>query len=39
VPDWRALAHRTLQELEQTGMRLLLDHTARTIDPAAGGSP
>ncbi len=35
VPDWRALAHRTISDLEQTGMRLLLDHTARAIDPAA----
>jgi NADPH-dependent 2,4-dienoyl-CoA reductase/sulfur reductase-like enzyme len=34
VPDWRQLAHRTLQELEATGMRLLLDHTAHRIDPA-----
>jgi NADPH-dependent 2,4-dienoyl-CoA reductase/sulfur reductase-like enzyme len=34
VPDWRQLAHRNLQELEATGMRLLLDHTAQRIDPA-----
>jgi NADPH-dependent 2,4-dienoyl-CoA reductase/sulfur reductase-like enzyme len=35
VPDWRDLAHRTTADLEQTGMRLLLDHTAQAIDPAA----
>ena len=35
VPDWRALAHRSVADLEQTGMRLLLDHTARAIDPVA----
>lgn len=33
VPDWRRLAHRSLEELEGTGMRLLLDHTAHRIDP------
>jgi NADPH-dependent 2,4-dienoyl-CoA reductase/sulfur reductase-like enzyme len=33
VPDWRRLAHRSLEELEATGMRLLLDHTAHRIDP------
>ena len=27
VPDWRQLAHRSLEELQATGMRLLLDHT------------
>jgi NADPH-dependent 2,4-dienoyl-CoA reductase/sulfur reductase-like enzyme len=35
VPDWRELAHRTTNDLEQAGLQLLLDHTARTIDPAA----
>jgi NADPH-dependent 2,4-dienoyl-CoA reductase/sulfur reductase-like enzyme len=35
VPDWRALAHRSVADLEQTGLRLLLDHTARAIDPVA----
>jgi len=35
VPDWRSLAHRTLDELERAGMRMLLDHTARAIDPGA----
>jgi NADPH-dependent 2,4-dienoyl-CoA reductase/sulfur reductase-like enzyme len=34
VGDWRDLAHRTTAELEQAGLRLLLDHTARAIDPA-----
>jgi NADPH-dependent 2,4-dienoyl-CoA reductase/sulfur reductase-like enzyme len=34
VADWRSLAHRTIADLEQTGMRLLLDHAARAIDPA-----
>jgi NADPH-dependent 2,4-dienoyl-CoA reductase/sulfur reductase-like enzyme len=35
VADWRSLAHRTTTELEQAGLRLLLDHTAQAIDPAA----
>jgi NADPH-dependent 2,4-dienoyl-CoA reductase/sulfur reductase-like enzyme len=35
VSDWRDLAHRSIADLEQAGMRLLLDHTARAIDPAA----
>jgi NADPH-dependent 2,4-dienoyl-CoA reductase/sulfur reductase-like enzyme len=34
VSDWRRLAHRTTTDLEQAGIRLLLDHTARAIDPA-----
>jgi NADPH-dependent 2,4-dienoyl-CoA reductase/sulfur reductase-like enzyme len=34
VPDWRELAHRTTRDLEQAGLQLLLDHTARAIDPA-----
>ena len=34
VPDWRDLAHRTTTDLEQAGIQLLLDHTARAIDPA-----
>jgi NADPH-dependent 2,4-dienoyl-CoA reductase/sulfur reductase-like enzyme len=33
VPDWRGLAHRTTTDLEQAGIQLLLDHTARAIDP------
>jgi NADPH-dependent 2,4-dienoyl-CoA reductase/sulfur reductase-like enzyme len=35
VGDWRELAHRTTSDLEQAGLQLLLDHTARAIDPAA----
>jgi NADPH-dependent 2,4-dienoyl-CoA reductase/sulfur reductase-like enzyme len=34
VADWRDLAHRTTTDLEQAGLRLLLDHTAQAIDPA-----
>ncbi len=33
VSDWRQLAHRTRQEIEREGIRLLTDHTARSIDP------
>jgi NADPH-dependent 2,4-dienoyl-CoA reductase/sulfur reductase-like enzyme len=33
VPDWRRLAHRTQEEIEREGIRLLLEHTARGIDP------
>jgi NADPH-dependent 2,4-dienoyl-CoA reductase/sulfur reductase-like enzyme len=33
TPDWHQLAHRTLDELEQTGMRLLLNHRAIGVDP------
>ena len=33
TPEWQQLAHRTLAELEQTGMRLLLSHTATGLDP------
>ena len=32
VPDWRNLAHRSLADLEATGMRLRLDTTALGID-------
>jgi NADPH-dependent 2,4-dienoyl-CoA reductase/sulfur reductase-like enzyme len=35
VPDWHALAHRTIGELEQTGMELMLEHTATQINAAA----
>ena len=35
VPDWRSLAHRTSADLQAAGLRLLLDHTAHAIDPAA----
>jgi NADPH-dependent 2,4-dienoyl-CoA reductase/sulfur reductase-like enzyme len=34
VADWRDLAHRTTSDLEQAGIGLLLDHTARAINPA-----
>jgi NADPH-dependent 2,4-dienoyl-CoA reductase/sulfur reductase-like enzyme len=33
VPDWHNLAHRTIAELETTGMTLRLDTVARQIDP------
>jgi NADPH-dependent 2,4-dienoyl-CoA reductase/sulfur reductase-like enzyme len=33
VPDWRSLAHRTIADLEQTGLRLLLNPRATAIDP------
>ena len=33
VPDWRDLAHRTIADLEATGMRLHLDTVAQRIDP------
>ncbi len=33
VPDWRRLAHRTVEEIEAQGVSLLLEHTARRIDP------
>ena len=32
VPDWHNLAHRTIAELEATGMTLRLDTVARQID-------
>ena len=35
VSHWRNLAHRSLADLEATGMRLRLDTTARRIDVAA----
>ena len=35
VPYWRNLAHRTIGDLEATGMRLRLDTLARPIDPDA----
>ncbi|MEI2577364.1 FAD-dependent oxidoreductase [Scytonema sp. PRP1] len=34
VPDWRNLAHRTAEEITQTGINLLLNHTAQTVYPA-----
>jgi NADPH-dependent 2,4-dienoyl-CoA reductase/sulfur reductase-like enzyme len=35
VTHWRNLAHRTIADLEATGMRLRLDTTARRIDPGS----
>src|SRR5271166_5678243 len=35
VTHWRNLAHRTIADLEATGMRLRLDTTARRIDVGA----
>src|ERR1700756_4137483 len=32
VGDWRNLAHRSVADLEATGMRLRLDTVARSID-------
>ncbi len=29
VPDWRALAHRTFEEISAAGISLLLEHTAQ----------
>lgn len=33
VADWRTLAHRTREDIERLGIRLLLDHRATVIDP------
>lgn len=33
VSDWKTLAHRTEAEIEQAGIRLLLNHSATAIDP------
>lgn len=33
VEDWRALAHRTVGEIEEKEIRLLLEHKAEAIDP------
>ena len=35
VPDWRSLAHRSRQDLDATGMRLLLEHRATALDADA----
>jgi NADPH-dependent 2,4-dienoyl-CoA reductase/sulfur reductase-like enzyme len=35
VPDWHNLAHRTIADLEATGMTLRLNTTAQRIDPEA----
>jgi NADPH-dependent 2,4-dienoyl-CoA reductase/sulfur reductase-like enzyme len=32
VPDWRNLAHRTVEEITATGINLLLNHTATTVN-------
>ncbi len=32
VSDWRSLAHRTKAEIEQAGIRILLNHRAEAID-------
>ena len=34
VPDWRLLAHRSINELERIGIELLLEHTAEHVDAA-----
>lgn len=33
VPDWHQLAHRTADDIRRAGIRLLLNHTAQSIDP------
>ncbi len=33
VGDWHNLAHRTAEEITREGIELLLNHTARSIDP------
>ncbi len=35
VPDWHALAHRTIGEITEVGVRLLLDCTVQAIDSAS----
>ncbi len=35
VPDWRSLAHRTVDDLRAQGLQLLLDTTALQIDVAS----
>src|SRR5215470_5190184 len=35
VPDWHALAHRTIGEITEVGVRLLLDCTVQAINPAS----
>ncbi len=34
VPDWRTLAHRTIEEIEQQDIQLRLNHRAVEVDPA-----
>lgn len=33
IPNWHDLAHRKAEEIEAQGIHLLLEHTARAIDP------
>jgi len=33
VPDWQALAHRTIEEIEREGIHLRMNHRATYIDP------
>ena len=35
VGDWRTLAHRTVLEIENEGIHLLLEHSVSSIDPIA----
>ena len=35
VPDWQALAHRTVAEIEGQRISLLLNHRAQALDPSA----
>ena len=39
TPDWRSLAHRTIDELERSGARFLLNHMARSVDRSRKSSP
>ncbi|MBC7238168.1 MAG: CoA-disulfide reductase, partial [Chloroflexi bacterium] len=32
VADWRDLAHRTVRDIEGRGVRVLMEHTALSID-------
>jgi NADPH-dependent 2,4-dienoyl-CoA reductase/sulfur reductase-like enzyme len=32
VQDWRSLAHRTTEDIEKEGIRLLINHRAKSID-------
>ncbi len=35
VDDWHTLAHRTVSEIEDKGIHLLLEHSVSSIDPVA----
>jgi len=35
VPDWRSLAHRSVQDLEHAGVELIMEQRVEHIDPAA----